>query len=215
MIEIEILDEDERLIVINKPRGLSVHNGPENLIDVLADGLGQRFKPVHRLDRETSGVILLAKSKLAAAELQGDMLDPATRKVYTAIVKGQPKVEAGDWRQSISPKAEGRRNPRGTSKDRVDAHTRFRVLAKTQWISKLECQLLTGRQHQIRKHAALAGCHVIGDRRYGEPKHAKMIEKRYAFEGLALHAMLLNIRIGGRNRVFRAKPPKDWALFGL
>ena len=215
MKEIEIIYEDRSLVVVNKPSGLAVHNGPTNLINILVSEFGERLKPVHRLDQETSGIILLARGAKGAARLQQALVSSESSKEYFALVRGKPPQQVGDWTAQISPKAEGRKNPAGPSKDRVQAHTHFEVIAQTPWLSMLKCQLLTGRQHQIRKHAALAGCYIVGDRRYGDPKHVRMISHRFKFNGLALHASQLTITHHDRQHTFTAPPPTEWEVFGF
>ena len=212
---IEVIYEDRALVVVNKPAGLSVHNDSGNLIERLVAERGERLRPVHRLDRETSGLLLLARAREAAGALQRALQSGESKKEYLASLRGQFPEPRGDWRAPISPKAEGRRNPAGLKKDRIEAHTRFEVIAQTQWLSLLRCELLTGRQHQIRKHAAIAGHPIVGDRRYGDPKHARMIAHRLHFEGLALHAARLSVSYQGEQFSFTAPPPLAWETFGF
>lgn len=215
MTEIEIIHDQGGLVVVNKPSGLAVHNGEVNLIDLLNDMLGERLKPVNRLDQETSGLIVLARGASAAASIQQVFRGRESYKVYLAITRGQPKTAQGDWRYPISSKAEGRKNPAGKRQDQIEAHTRYEVLAQSKWLSLIRCQLFTGRQHQIRKHSALAGCHLVGDLRYGDPKHAQMIVQRYGFEGLALHSAHLSIEFEGVRLRFEAPIPDGWSRFAL
>ena len=215
MSEIEIIHDQQGLVIINKPAGLAVHNGEVNLIELLEAELDERLKPVNRLDQETSGLIVLARGASAAASLQRSLASPESQKSYLAITRGQPKSAQGDWRAAISPKSEGRKNPAGKRQDRVEAHTGFEVLAQNKWLALIRCRLFTGRQHQIRKHACLAGCHLVGDRRYGDPKHAKMIAQRYRFEGLALHSAHLSLSYEGACLEFEAPLPTAWSCFDL
>ena len=213
--EIKIVFEDSAMLVVDKPASLSVHNGPINLIELLAEQRGVRLKPVHRLDSETSGLILLAKTAEAAAELQASLSASGCHKEYLAVTRGAPSALSGDWTAPLTTKAEGRRAPAGQLRDRVEAHTRFEVLDQTPWLSLLRCQLFTGRQHQIRKHAALAGCHLLGDRRYGDPKHAKAMKNRFKLDHTALHAARLTFTTRERTYALSAAPPLDWDSFGF
>ena len=215
MNEIKIIYEDRSFIVVNKPSGLAVHNGAVNLIDILEMEISIRFKPVHRLDRETSGLIVLARDKEAAARLQRSLQAADSCKEYLAVVKGQPSTPIGDWTTPLSPKAEGRKSPAGKVKDRVPAHTHFELLDQTPWLSLLRCRLLTGRQHQIRKHCVLDGSPIIGDARYGHPKHVQMISRRYKFDDLALHAYHLRMSDQGQQHTFQISPPDSWLSFGF
>ena len=212
---IEVIYADRALVVVNKPAGLSVHNDSGNLIERLVAERGEHLRPVHRIDRETSGLLLLARDREAAAALQRALQSGESEKEYLASLRGRLSEPRGDWRAPLSPKAEGRRNPAGLKRNRVEAHTRFELIAQTQWLSLLRCQLLTGRQHQIRKHAAIAGHPIVGDRRYGDPKHARMIAHRLRFEGLALHAARLRLRYRGEALSFTAPPPAAWGAFGF
>lgn len=207
--------QDEKYIVVNKPAGLSVHNGDENVITHLSRSLGERVNPVHRIDRETSGLLVLARGKQATAELQASLLTPESLKEYLLIVRGAPSTPHGTWTRELTPKAEGRRDPAGDPHERVEAQTRFQVIQQNQWLSLLKCQLITGRQHQIRRHAALEGCCVIGDTRYGDLRHAGMIEKRYGFSGIALHSSRLEFDHLGERRIFEVDPPSEWECFAL
>ncbi|MEE2644986.1 MAG: RluA family pseudouridine synthase [Myxococcota bacterium] len=215
MERIEVIYEDQERLVVNKPAGVTVHNGPANLIECLQRSEGQRLHLVHRLDRETSGLLLLAKTPAATTRLQAALASIESCKSYLAIVRGCPRTAHGTWTRAISAKAEGRKNPAGLSRDRVPAQTDFERIDQTPWLSLLRCELKSGRQHQIRKHAALAGCPLVGDRRYGDPKHAKTIARRFAFEGLALHAVALSIQDQGERLTFRCPPPQSWACFGF
>lgn len=211
---IQVLEKNELYWVINKPAGLAVHNGPLNLIDLLEKQVGERFHPVHRLDRETSGLILLARGSKATALLQKTLSSENSKKEYLAIIRGQI-TNGGKWTMPISSKAEGRQNPAGKNKERVTALTQYEVLDHNQWLSLISCTLHTGRQHQIRKHAALAKHHIIGDKRYGDPKYVKMITKRYQFSGLALHAQRLSFHLKGKDQTFEAPMPSSWHCFEL
>ena len=215
MNEVEIIHDEHGLVIVNKPSGLAVHNGEVNLIDLLEAELDERLKPVNRLDQETSGLIVLARGASAAASLQRSLALPESQKSYLAVTRGQPKSAQGEWRFPISPKSEGRKNPSGKRQDRVEAHTGFEVLTQNKWLALIRCRLFTGRQHQIRKHACLAGCHLVGDRRYGDPKHARMIAQRYRFEGLALHSAHLLLSYEGERFEFEAPIPAAWSCFGL
>lgn len=203
-----VLAEGDGWLVANKPAGISVHDGESSLINALRSAGHPDMHPCHRLDAETSGVMLLSTRERAREA--SESLAEAT-KVYRGVVKGQLRKKRGRWTQSLSPKAEGRRNPRGIAASRVDAITEYATVADNGHLSLVDFTLRTGRTHQIRKHAACQGHPLVGDTRYGDPKHAKQMWQRYeGFGGMALHAALLTLRIDSEKRTFEAPPPESW-----
>ena len=104
---------------------------------------------------------------------------------------------------------------RGGSLTVVHAHTRYRVVARNDYLTKAECTLVTGRQHQIRKHALLNRHPVVGDRRYGDRKYNRMMAERYSFGGMALHSHRLSLVLAGEPLEFTAREPAEWAIFDL
>ena len=199
-------------IALDKPAGVSVHNDPEKKADSLAFGHqiltrdprlatdtkwdGGALFPVHRLDRETSGVLVLATNKEAASRLQTAIAERRARKIYRAILRGVAGSggEEGKWTLPLGEKAEGRRNPAGPPGTRKPCETRFHVLRATRHLTEIEVELLTGRQHQIRRHAVLSKHEVLGDHRYGDPKYIGKLEGIYGGElRLMLHAHSIEI----------------------
>ena len=209
-----IIEESHLWVVACKPPGIAVHDGKDSLLRQLKPLVGELL-PVHRLDRETSGVILLAKSSEAAAELQASLASDECVKRYRGVVNGVVKGNArreGCWTKALTPKAEGRKNPQGKSADRVPASTAYRVVSppESRFLSVVDFELGSGRTHQIRKHCAMSGHHLLGDTRYGPLAHAKKIESRYAFVGMALHSASLRVRLDGQLRDFGTPPPAAW-----
>jgi tRNA pseudouridine65 synthase len=141
---------------------------------------------VHRLDKETSGVQILALTEKAASELGVQFQNRQTEKFYQGVVAGT-LPEQGQWSHPLSDKAEGAQNPAGKASDRMPCETLYRLLRSSTYFSWIEFEIRTGRQHQIRKHCALAGRALIGDPRYGNPKYNAKIEKLYQFSRMALH----------------------------
>lgn len=214
--KIPILHHDDHWVVINKPSGLSVHNTEDqsNVLTCLNHQLGGTWFPVHRLDKETSGIMILASRKTMVASLNVALSETATKK-YRGIVRGGLNPDAYHWRQSLTNRAEGSRNPRGLSKDRVKAHTEYVVRSKNQYFTAVNFTLHTGRQHQLRKHAALNNHSILGDKRYGDRRYNRMIRERYAFEGMALQACHLQILVKGKSFEWLLKKPDNWACFNL
>ncbi|MEZ0391885.1 MAG: RluA family pseudouridine synthase [Pseudobdellovibrionaceae bacterium] len=186
---LSILRQEKDWLAVDKPSGLSVHNSedPENLLSLLQKQLGlMDLYPIHRLDKETSGLQLLALNDKAASRLATQFQDRKVQKFYQGIVAGS-LPEKGVWNHSLSDQAEGWKNPAGLAQNRIPCETHFQVLKFSNYFSWLEFEILTGRQHQIRKHCALAGRALIGDPRYGNPKYNQKIAELYSFNRMALH----------------------------
>ena len=147
-----VVYEANDFLVVNKPPGVVVHDGENSLMNALAALGHSNMDPCHRLDAATSGVLLCAR-KGATGRLQKCLATTDTIKRYRGIVRGSFKG-SGVWTQSISTKAEGRKNPRGVAASRVNAATEYRVLEHTQDMAAVDFVLRSGRTHQIRKHAA-------------------------------------------------------------
>ncbi len=192
------LFEDDHLLVINKPSGLATQGGPgivdhvDGLVASLRDASGRRPLLVHRLDRDTSGVLLLAKGPSNAARLAAGFRSREMRKVYWAVVAGKPVpsegvidaplARLGGGGGALSVIAER------DDEDAAVARTEYRTLdAAARRLAWLELIPLTGRTHQLRVHCAAIGVPILGDPKYGEGR-AQM--DGFA-EGLHLHARSL------------------------
>lgn len=188
---IQIVQENKFFIVLNKPSGVSVHNEKPSVVEFLE----AQKKPLHfvsRLDRETSGLMVVAKdpemhSELAEALEQGD-------KTYRALLRGpwKPKSQEVEWKWALSDKAEGRFNPQGIKADRVECESHAKLVRTNKYFSEVLVTILTGRQHQIRKHAAIADMPIVGDNRYNEKKYNTMISERYGINRVWLHCEKLD-----------------------
>ena len=212
-----IIFENDNFIIVNKPSGLLVHADHTQEADLLSllqndkkstaptasinrDQSASKNKtdsylsPLHllnRLDKETSGLVLIVKKTELVPDFQA-LLEHSTKK-YIAVLRGHLPVhdDLQIWDWPISDKAEGGENPQGKTADRKPAVTKFKVLQSNSYFSLVELQIETGRQHQIRKHARLAGRPVVGDNRYGNAKDNTKIKDRYRFARMALHAYQL------------------------
>lgn len=190
---------------------MSVHNDPgHDLCSVLNHYLQQTrtsfsipiaslreygLHAVHRLDKETSGLILLAGQPEIFHHFAQQFARRHVVKSYLALVHGNVSLKPGpgQWQWSLTPRAGGRRNPQGQGK-RKNSITRYVVLRQSPHYALLDCQPLTGRTHQIRRHAALAGHPLAGDQRYGSLRACRFLAQHKNFNRLALHAHRLTLR---------------------
>jgi len=174
--KLEIIHQDKDLIAINKPSGLlSVGTTKENKNHALAllrtqlsrgkKSEATKLWPVHRLDRDTSGILLFATSK----EVREAVMDKwaTTEKTYLAVVEGRPKVEADTITEPLRLDEKEYRMHVGKHKDAKSAITHYKTLESNDTRSLLEVRIETGRQHQIRAHMSHMGNAVVGDERYG------------------------------------------------
>lgn len=217
MNKIEILQDSKTWLVVNKPAGLSVHNNEDetNLIKLLDRQGHKGFSAINRLDRETSGIMVLSSESEVSKSLQASLSENSSLKSYLAIVKGSFSEEkkAGRWDQDLTNKAEGRKNPLGIKKDRVKCLTHYKVINGDKYLSLLELAIETGRQHQIRKHCISQKHQVIGDQRYGDQSFNSLIKKKYSFSNMALHSYILSFKFEKKKYNFSVCPPDSWAAF--
>ena len=211
--KIPIIEHGRSWLAVDKPVNLSVHNEPrQDLCSLLnsyfnEDGnLSGRigfdssfgFHAVHRLDRKTSGLILMACEKSALSFLGIQFQERTVRKSYRAILHGRLAGAAGSddewgvWDWPLSRNASGRKNPQGSEK-RFPCMTRYKILDHSSHYTLVEAEPLTGRRHQIRRHACLAKHPVIGDKRYGTSRSVKYLKQRARFHRLGLHAFALEL----------------------
>ncbi len=210
-----IVFEDDHVIVINKPSGVLTHAKGEVSEEFTAADfvLGRMTVPeetnrpgiVHRLDRDTSGVLIAAKDPETKRLLQKQFQDRKAHKTYLAILRGTPK----EWAATLDLPIE--RNPKQPSEHRVgvngkSATTRYEVLASNAIFSVVRLYPTTGRTHQLRVHMAYLGTPIVGDKLYGSEKSP--------INRLCLHAELLEITIPeGQRKTFHADPPEDFLKF--
>ncbi len=197
--DFRVLYEDDHVLALDKPFGLAVHTGTgihgNSLVDQVRAFLGPRAErngflasPAHRLDRDTSGVILVAKSRRAMVRLTEIFTAGAANKRYLAVVKGRLQQKDGviDLPLAEHQQTPGSRARRGVNMQ--PAVTRYRVLASCAELSLLECAIETGRTHQIRRHFAAIGHPVAGDRRYGDFPFNREAKARWGLRRMFLHA---------------------------
>lgn len=197
-IPLEIVYEDGDLIVVNKQRGLVVHPAPGHPDGTLVNALlyhcgdslssigGQR-RPgiVHRIDKDTSGLIIAAKNDFAHQGLSAQLSDHSLCREYEAIVRGNFKTDGGTVNRPIGRHPVDRKRMAVTDRNSKPAVTHWQLLASYHGYSHILCRLETGRTHQIRVHMASIGHPLLGDFTYGAPSPDK------GLEGQCLHARRL------------------------
>ncbi len=224
-IPLDILYEDEHLLVLNKASGLVVHPGAGRTTGTLVHallahcrdlpGIGGVERPgiVHRLDRETSGVMVVAKSETAHASLTGQFKDRTVRKRYVALVHGELARETGRIEAAIGRRQHDRKRMGVRREGGRTARTTYRVLRRLPGMTLLELGLETGRTHQIRVHLAHIGHPVVGDATYGGRRARRMASSGEAEPSRQmLHAWSLGFRhpLTDAWLEFTAPPPSDF-----
>jgi 23S rRNA pseudouridine1911/1915/1917 synthase len=217
-IPLDVLFEDDDLIVINKPAGLTVHPGAgqheHTLVNALLShcttlsGIGGKERPgiVHRLDKETSGCLVVAKNDIAHRELSKQFAARTVEKIYLALVAGKLRKAAGIIDEKIGRHPVRRQRMQVTSLRGRTATTEYRAIRSSDQATLIECRLHSGRTHQIRVHLHHLGHPVLGDKIYA-PRFAKNFRRQM------LHAWRLGFRHPrtGDWRDFEAPLPVDFA----
>ncbi len=217
-IPLNVVFENPDILIINKPAGMVVHPAVGHISGTLVnaalwhdpdlEGVGGEKRPgvVHRLDKDTSGLIVIAKNDTAHQWMQNQFRDRTVSKTYITLVDGHPRTPNGRIEAPIG------RDPSHRQKMAVTSESRGRP-SVTEYFTRetfpthalLEVHLLTGRTHQIRVHMAFIGCPVAGDTVYGRKKATVSLSRQF------LHASRLEIRLPGEKtaRVFEAPLPDD------
>jgi 23S rRNA pseudouridine1911/1915/1917 synthase len=217
-IPLDIVFENKHLIVINKPAGMVVHPAAGHATGTLVhaalahapdmDGINGEQRPgvVHRLDKDTSGLIMMAKNDKAHRWLQNQFRARKVRKVYLALVDGHPPTPTGRIEAPIGRDSGFRRRMAVVSQSKGrQSVTEYLTLERLNEFSYLEAHPITGRTHQIRIHLAFVGCPIVGDTLYGH-RHPTVPLKRHF-----LHAARLTVQLPGEDeeRTFEAPLPTE------
>jgi 23S rRNA pseudouridine1911/1915/1917 synthase len=215
-VPFEVVYLDAALIVVDKPAGVVVHPAPGNETGTLVNGLLARFpelrddsgdlRPgiVHRLDKDTSGLLVVGRTLAATTDLQRQMLSRTTEKRYVVLVRGNISEDEGLIDAPIARDQRNRQRMAVRAGGR-GAQTRFWVRERFGDYSLVEALLLTGRTHQLRVHFASIGHPVAGDPTYGRGRSVPGLRRQF------LHAALLRLRspADGAEHVFRSELPAD------
>ena len=212
-VDLPILYEDDDVIVVNKPSGLLTHakgglSDEPTVAEIIRPKTSfatdtDRPGIVHRLDRDTSGLLIIAKNPESAAHLQRQFAERTAKKTYVAITNDKPKLNAAKIDLPIG------RNPSAPSTFRIDpngkpAQTTYHVLAENDAQSLVELKPTTGRTHQLRVHLAHLNAPILGDRVYGKSSDCRMM----------LHAQKLEVALpSGERKVFEAAIPDEFKKF--
>lgn len=216
-MDLDIYYEDQDVLVVNKPRGMVVHPAPGHHSGTLVNGLMAHCKDlsgingvmrpgiVHRIDKDTSGLLMVAKNDLAHESLVSQLVAKTVTRRYKAIVHGVIAHDHGTIDAPIGRDKQDRQSMTVTDENSRDAVTHFTVLQRFKDFSLVECKLETGRTHQIRVHMKYIGFPLAGDPKYG-PK------KTLPIDGQALHAGVLGFIHPRTNEYmeFEAPAPKEF-----
>jgi 23S rRNA pseudouridine1911/1915/1917 synthase len=221
-IRLDIIYEDENVIVINKPQGMVVHPGSGINSGTLVNGLmyyirdlqkafNDEIRPgiVHRLDKDTSGIIITAKNTFSHEYLSVQFRKRKTRKIYLAVVKGLPRLRENTIDTLICRDPRNRKRFRVSSKSGKKAVTEYQVIRTFSDYSFVRLSPKTGRTHQLRVHTGSIGCPILGDSLYSRP------DAGFPKITLMLHAFKLYIKLPGEEtpRMFRAPVPERFCDF--
>jgi 23S rRNA pseudouridine1911/1915/1917 synthase len=199
-IPLDIYYEDSDIIVINKPRGMVVHPASGNYSGTVVNallyhcgdlsGIGGVLRPgiVHRLDKDTSGLIMVAKNDAAHAELARQLKDRLVTRIYLALVHGRVKEQSGVIDAPIGRDPKNRQKMAVVHKNARNAITNYRIIKRFDGYTYLELKLETGRTHQIRVHLSYIGHPVAGDPKYGPAR------PHFNLKGQFLHAAVLGFK---------------------
>ena len=215
-IPVEVVYEDNNIIVVNKPKGMVVHpangNPDGTLVNAIMamckgslSGIGGEIRPgiVHRLDKDTSGLLIVAKNDLAHINMSNQIKDRQVKKIYIALVKGNINEDEAPINMPIGRSTKDRKKM-AVRKDGKEAVTHFKVLKRYKDYTLLKVKIDTGRTHQIRVHMAEIGHPVVGDMVYSKGKN------EFGVEGQMLHAQSLDFKhpITGKEMHLEAKLPE-------
>jgi 23S rRNA pseudouridine955/2504/2580 synthase len=200
--QLNILHEDDWIVVLDKPSGMAAHTGSGitggTVVDVVRAYLGPKAErngfsasPAHRLDRETSGIIVVAKRRPAMVHFTDVFTEHKARKKYLVLVKGKLQKPTGliDTPLAEHQQTAESRERRGVNMQ--EARTRYQVVSQTDHVAYVQCTIETGRTHQIRRHFASIGHPVAGDPKHGDFAFNRDAKAKWGLKRLFLHSTRL------------------------
>ena len=211
-INLPIVHEDPSLLVIDKPSGAAVHGGSGVSFGVIESLRAARpqakvLELAHRLDRDTSGLLVVAKKRSALVELHRLLREGEVEKIYVAVVKGVPSRKQFDITEALHKYVNAKGERRVAVKEGgMAAVTKIKLLDKSREFSLVELRLMTGRTHQIRVHLAHAGHPVLGDDKYGDFELNRALA-RQGVKRLFLHARRLALVHPASKETLRLEAP--------
>lgn len=238
-VPLNVVFEDDHLLVINKPAGLVVHPGHGNYTGTLVNGLAWRFKDlplfnnndprpglVHRIDKNTSGLLVVAKTEMAKTKLGLQFFEKSTRRKYVALVWGRLKEQEGTITGNIGRSQKNRQifTVYEDGEHGKPAVTHYKVIEELGYVSVVECRLETGRTHQIRVHMSYIGHPVFNDDTYGGDqilwgttfsKYRQFVQNCFSIlPRQALHAKTLGFvhPASGEEMLFESELPADMSM---
>jgi len=220
-LPLDVLFEDECLLVVNKPAGLVVHPAAGHDVGTLVNallhhcqghlsGIGGVARPgiVHRLDKDTSGCLVVAKDDATHLALSEQFADRQVNKIYHALVCGHPPARQGQIQTAIARHPNHRKRMAVADRAGRDASTSYRVLERWAEASWLEAKPHTGRTHQLRVHFQHIGCPLVGDPTYGKRQNSRLLDRTgYGAPRQMLHAWQLSFRHPQTKRQVRFEAP--------
>lgn len=204
--DIPRLYEDEDLVVVDKPAGRLVVPAPgrrgPTVVDLVARAIGGPVRPVHRLDEDTTGVLVLARTERAAGLLEAQFRRHECLRIYRSLVTRMPAPPAGRIRSWLHERPDGIVESR-TRAPGLEAVTNYTALRRVGRYTLVECRPETGRRNQIRVHLAELGCPIVGDRKYGYRGSSP-------FGRVMLHALRIAVRHPRTGEILEveASPPE-------
>lgn len=225
-IPVDVVYEDDDIVVVNKRPGMVVHPAPGHFTGTLVNallhhcpaisGIGGAARPgiVHRLDQDTSGLVIVAKTQAAMDALAKAFSDhKSVQKTYLAVCRGRPRLDAGCIETLIGRHPVDRKRMAIVERTGKRAVTHWKVLDVQNGLSVIECRIETGRTHQIRVHMASLGCPVAGDAVYGKPSLDRRLDPPPARQ--LLHAWKLSLRhpVTREEMSFTAPVPEDMTAY--
>ena len=238
-VPLNVVFEDDQLLVVNKPAGLVVHPGHGNYTGTLVNGLAWRFKDlplfnnndprpglVHRIDKNTSGLLVVAKTEMAKTKLGLQFFEKSTRRKYVALVWGRLKEQEGTITGNIGRSQKNRQifTVYEDGEHGKPAVTHYKVIEELGYVSVVECRLETGRTHQIRVHMSYIGHPVFNDDTYGGDqilwgttfsKYRQFVQNCFSIlPRQALHAKTLGFvhPATGEEMLFESELPADMSM---